>query len=276
MGLALDRGLVTKTPCHRIELPRVTREEQRYLSEAQVEALVEEVDGRYKPLFYVAAYLGLRWQELAGLRPSNLELESPGPASLRVVSTIKRSDGRYWVAEYGKSDAARRTLKMPDFLRDALRWHLRAQPGSDWVFAAPEGGYLRYDNFMARYWRPSVRRAGLAPLTFHQLRHTAAAFMIDEGAGQEQVKRRMGHEDIRTTYNVYGHLFPDREDELVEALDRRQREARARHADSRLTASDADVVDLDEKRQSDQPKELVDQRGVEPLTSPVRGVRSTN
>jgi integrase len=154
----------------------------------------------------LAAYLGLRWQELAGLCPSNLELESPGPASLRVVSTIKRPDGRYWVAEYARVTRLA-TLKMPDFLRDALRRHLRAQNGSEWVFTAPKGGYLRYDNFMARYWWPSARRAGPAPLTFHQLRHIVAAFMIDKGAGPEQVKRRMDHEDIRTTYNVYGRLF---------------------------------------------------------------------
>jgi hypothetical protein len=31
----------------------------------------------------------------------------------------------------------------------------------------------------------------------------------------------MGHEDVRTTFNLYGHRFPDREDELVAALDRR-------------------------------------------------------
>ncbi|MGI8790592.1 MAG: hypothetical protein ACR2I4_06860 [Actinomycetota bacterium] len=36
-----------------------------------------------------------------------------------------------------------------------------------------------------------------------------------------QVIRRMGHSDIRTTYDLYGHLFPDREDELVAKLNRR-------------------------------------------------------
>lgn len=46
--------------------------------------------------------------------------------------------------------------------------------------------------------------------------------MIPEGGDPLQVKRRMGHEDIRTTLNTYGHLFPDREDDLVAALDRRR------------------------------------------------------
>ncbi len=35
------------------------------------------------------------------------------------------------------------------------------------------------------------------------------------------MKRRMGHEDVRTTFNLYGHRFPDREEDLVAALDRR-------------------------------------------------------
>jgi hypothetical protein len=104
--------------------------------------------------------------------------------------------------------------------------------------------------------------------------HGAAAFMINDGADPLQVKRRMGHEDIRTTFDTYGHLFPDREEQLVAALDRRKRRARAQHADSMMTVARGDVADLEEKRRSDQGKELVDLRGVEPLTSPVRGVRS--
>ena len=39
----------------------------------------------------------------------------------------------------------------------------------------------------------------------------------------------MGHSDIRTTYNLYGHMFPDREDELVENLDRRYGRALVAH-----------------------------------------------
>lgn len=56
--------------------------------------------------------------------------------------------------------------------------------------------------------------------------------MIDEGGDPLQVKRRMGHEDIHTTLNTYGHLFPDREDDLVAALDRRHRSVASRDAAS--------------------------------------------
>jgi integrase len=102
-------------------------------------------------------------------------------------------------------------------------------------FPAPEGGHLRYDLVRRRVWQRAINAAGLAPLTFHQLRHTAAAFMIHDGADPLRIKRRMGHEDVRTTFNTYGHLFPDREEELVAALDRRQKSAQIPEVDSLLT-----------------------------------------
>lgn len=138
-----------------------------------------------------------------------------------MVSTIERSNGHYRVKEYGKSDAARRTLKMPSSIARAVVSHPARFPDDEWVFAAPKGGFLRYDNFLGRVWAPTTEAAGLAPFDLHELRHTAAAFLIAEGANPLHVKRRMGHEDIRTTYNVYGHLFEDDEDALVERLDER-------------------------------------------------------
>ncbi len=279
MRRAVEDALIPRSPCRSIELPQVIASEKRYLTEDEVERLVDAVEPRYKALVYTAAYLGLRWQEIAGLRRKALDIRPAKLASMRVVTTIERAQGRYRAVEYGKSKAARRTLKMPEFLREVLLWHLKAFPSDEWVFPAPEGGFLHYVNFRRRVWNPAVERAGLAPLTFHELRHTAAAFMINDGADPLQVKRRMGHEDIRTTFDTYGHLFPDREEDLVATLDARKRRARRNHADYLLTPAKedaAEVVDLDEKRRSDKDKQLVDQRGVEPLTSPVRGVRSTS
>lgn len=225
MKKAVARGLIGRSPCTDIELPKVVRDERRYLTEKQVAALVGATPARYKVLVIVGAYLGLRWQELAGLRRGAVSMRQGEVPSLRVISTIERSNGRYEIKEYGKSLAARRTLKMPAWVADALAWHLRAFPHKEWVFAAPEGGYLRYDNFRTRVWSPATEGAGVDPFDFHELRHTAAAFMISEGANALQVKRRMGHEDVRTTFNIYGHLFDDDEDALVERLDRRARRA---------------------------------------------------
>jgi Phage integrase family len=61
--------------------------------------------------------------------------------------------------------------------------------------------------------------AGLGHVTFHELRHTAAALMIDQGDDPLQVQRRLGHANVSTTLGRYGHLFPNREDDLNERLE---------------------------------------------------------
>jgi len=68
------------------------------------------------------------------------------PATIRVVTTIERSGGRYRAADHGKSAAARRRLKTPEFLREMLAQHLSEFKSEEWTFPAPEGGFLRYDN----------------------------------------------------------------------------------------------------------------------------------
>jgi integrase len=225
MRLAEEDGVIDKTPCRRISLPAMVGHERRYLSAADVERLAAEFDPRYRALIHTAAYLGLRWQEIAGLRLRYLELERGRPAMLRVISTIERSGGRCRVVDLGKTKAARRTLVMPEFLRGALADHIAKYSDEEWVFAARKGGFLRYDNFRTREWSPAVESAGLTPLTFHCLRHTAAAFMIDDGADPLQLKRRMGHSDVRPSLDTYGHLFAQREDALVNALDDRREAA---------------------------------------------------
>ena len=78
-------------------------------------------------------------------------------------------------------------------LRQALTFHLATYSHENWVFPAANGGFLRGDNFRGRIWTPGTIAAGVASrdeaFTFHELHHTTAAFMIDEGADPLHVMR---------------------------------------------------------------------------------------
>lgn len=56
-------------------------------------------------------------------------------------------------------------------------------------------------------------------LRFHDLRHTYAAFCIASTADPYAVMKRMGHSSITVTYDTYGHLFPERNQEITEGLE---------------------------------------------------------
>jgi integrase len=70
-----------------------------------------------------------------------------------------------------------------------------------------------------RFWNPAVEASGLVSVTPHSLRHSAAALMIDQGANPVAVQRRLGHRDIRTTLQLYGHRFPEQDDVLTARLE---------------------------------------------------------
>jgi len=96
------------------------------------------------------------------------------------------------------------------------------------VFPTPGGAVWRKDNFMSRVFRPAVRRADLAPLRFHDLRHTYAALMVAAGAHPKLLQAQLGHTSINVTLTTYGHLFPDAFADVGEALDRLVRAEAAR------------------------------------------------
>ena len=100
--------------------------------------------------------------------------------------------------------------------------------GGRFVFESREGKPLVYGTFYSARFRPAVGRLVAAEklppekagLRFHDLRHTCAALMINLAeANPLSVKNRMGHSTITVTYDRYGHLFPQNEEEIIAGLD---------------------------------------------------------
>ncbi len=85
---------------------------------------------------------------------------------------------------------------------------------------------MRHGNSYRRSFKPAVVRAGVDHrCRFHDLRHTAAALMIAEGAHLLAVKERHGHSTIQITADRYGHLFPSLEAALTDRLGETYRSA---------------------------------------------------
>lgn len=82
-------------------------------------------------------------------------------------------------------------------------------------FSGLERSPLRRSNFARRHFRPALERAGLpADVRFHDPRHTCVALLIDLGFQQYDVMRHLGHSSIKTTLDLYGQKFPNRDSEL--------------------------------------------------------------
>ena len=71
-----------------------------------------------------------------------------------------------------------------------------------------------------------LKRAGLPRIRFHDLRHSCASLLLNNGCGLKDVQEWMGHSDIQTTANIYGHLDTSRKQSLADKLTECLREGR--------------------------------------------------
>jgi integrase len=188
----------------------------RFLGAEEVARLADAAPEHYRPLIVTAAYVGLRWGELAGLAVDHVDTLR---RTIRVERQLVDVNGKLGFAE-PKTEAGARTVSVPASLVEMLAAHMATGPvrTSGLVFPAPSGAPMRGPSFR-RVWQRACATAELDGLVFHELRHTAAALAIEQGAHPMAIKERLGHESITTTLDRYGGLFPRLDEQLAERLD---------------------------------------------------------
>ena len=219
MNVAVQSEIIARSPCVGVKPPSVPRSDMRFCAPDQVSELAESIDPHYRCLVYVAAYTGLRWGELAGLKRKRVDLLH---RELTVVEQLTELNGRLEIGP-PKTEAGRRKVKLSPFLAEMLREQIAnsGEPGPDaLVFVTKSGEAMRRVNFRRRYWLPAVRTAGLEGLVFHELRHTAVALAIANGAHAKAIQQRMGHSSVMVTLDRYGHLLPALDDQIADGLER--------------------------------------------------------
>jgi integrase len=179
--------------------------------------MADAIDPRYRALVLVAAYGGLRWGELVGLRVKRVDLLH---GRVNVAEQVAEANGQLLPGP-PKTEAGRRTVTLPAVAAVALAEHLAnfAEPGPEGlVFPAPQGGYLRRSNFRRRWWVPATRAVGVQGLRVHDLRHSAATMALAAGANTRELMERMGHTSPAVTLR-YQHVMAGRDQAIAAALE---------------------------------------------------------
>jgi integrase len=214
---AVQAGYLARTPCVGIELPIARTREMLFLNAAEVRALADAVDARFRTFVLLLAYGGLRWGEVCALRRKRVDVAR---SRIEVAESLWEVGHRWGFGEPKTYHV--RTVVIPAFLRDLMGERLEQIPSEPdaLVFTEADGQPLRNSRFHRRVWGPAVRTAGLHEgLRIHDLRHTCAALLIAHRAGPKEIQAQLGHASITMTFDRYGHLFPENLERLAEALD---------------------------------------------------------
>jgi integrase len=227
---AVQYGHLVRNPVDLASPPRVPRAEMRALDAgeaARVRAACAEE--RLGTLFLLALATGMRLGELLALRWEDVRLDDPAP-HLLVRRTLQRLPGYGRVEGEPKSATSRRRIDLAPALVAALRAHRQQQlaerlaavtwPRPELVFASERGTPLEARNITGRVLKRLLRRAGVPPIRFHDLRHTCATLLLQEGATVHAVARMLGHADVGLVLQRYGHVTPQQEEALVTRMER--------------------------------------------------------
>ncbi len=229
LAYAVDAEMLGSTPLRRVKLPRPEVVMRATLTPDQLHALAESIGPDWSAMVYLAALLGLRWGECAGLRVGRLDLLA---AELTIAEQVTR--GRKGAPSLGppKSWAGNRVLALPAPLVAAIAEHLtrRGLTGADtneFVFADSKAGPLRYEHWRRRVWHPAVQAAGLdhlngsegrCALQFHDLRRTNATALVRELVDLKTAQARLGHSDPRLTLAVYAQASSEADRDASDRL----------------------------------------------------------
>ena len=88
----------------------------------------------------------------------------------------------------------------------------------EWVFASLDGNVLEERNVRTMFAR-LLEKAGLRHIRIHDLRHTFASLLLQQGESVVYVKEQLGHASIQITVDTYGHLIPGANRAAVDGLD---------------------------------------------------------
>jgi integrase len=169
----------------------------------------------------------MRAGEMLALTWHHLDLDAKAP-SLRVVVSMERDEAGHWVLVPPKTAAGRRTILLRAEVVDALRRHRARQleqrlaVGAAWseqdlVFPNRLGRPMDEIDLYRRQFKPLLKRAGLPPIRLHDLRHSAATWLIAQGMPIKAVSETLGHADVATTLRWYGHVLPTMQQQIVHA-----------------------------------------------------------
>ncbi|OEJ96310.1 tyrosine-type recombinase/integrase [Streptomyces thermolilacinus] len=201
----IARNVKTAAPRPRRFRPLTAAEARLFLNAARADRLYA--------LYELALRTGLRKGELLGLHWEDLDLTT-GTASIRRSLQRTRTGGLTHLPT--KTRASERRIALPTECRHSLKEHRERQnkeretAASAWrdsglVFTTPTGGPLDPANLTRRF-RSFLDRAGLRRIRFHDLRHSTATLLLEQGVDLVVIKELLGHAHIGVTAGVYAHV----------------------------------------------------------------------
>jgi integrase len=224
---AVKWGLIMHNAGDAVFPPRPRHTEMQALDADAVQTLLQATSGSpYGHIIFLAVYTGLRRGELAALKWSDIDLKN---RALSVNRALVRITGEGLQESEPKTARSRRLVSLPPgavILLSGLKSRQKDRhevAGRGWsetgyVFCDTAGKPVHPD-LVSHAFNRAIKKAGLPPVRFHDLRHTHATLMLKQGVQPKIVSERLGHSSTAITMDIYSHVLPGMQETAAQAFE---------------------------------------------------------
>lgn len=222
---AVKQEFILRNPLDGVERPRkIHHEATIYTPEQLKDLLISVQDHRLEVVVFIAAYMGLRREEICGLKWSDIDFD-------RRIMHVKRAMtqvGNQIIVKETKTKASVRKLHIPESLLNCLKKEKLKQDnnadefGEEWeksdFIVVWENGKPYRPNYISELFTKYLKDKGFPKIVLHELRHTFASISNEAGVQEFNIGKAMGHSNVNTTKKIYTHLFDDSHVSAIDAV----------------------------------------------------------
>lgn len=171
---------------------------------------VEKEEGFLTIAVLLGAFGGLRREEVVGLKSDSLEFLDTGEMRASIENVIVSSGGKIEERNQTKTEASHDTVVFPQFVANLVLKRIEVVSGTTadkltspiYLISDFKNNFIKPDR-VTRNHKRALEKASISPVRFHDLRHTHATILLDNGVPIPQVSKRLRHKNPSITLDVY-------------------------------------------------------------------------
>lgn len=230
---AIKMDMLSDNPCRRITIPKGSKKERKILSIKETEEflkLLATATLKWRTFFTLDIYSGMRRGEMLGLEWKDIDFET-GVVHIQRTSNYTKARGIY--TDTTKTENSVRFIKLPPEVLAILEQFRAEQEkekqrlGSKWIendrLFTKWNGLPMNPQTPYGWLKKFCEKHGMPFCGIHSFRHLHASLLIGAGIDTTTVSGILGHSQVSTSLNIYGHMFRENQvkacNAVAEALD---------------------------------------------------------
>ena len=222
---AVKDDLIPSNPCLYVELPKSEKFPANFYNANQIKALFAAIKGDVlENLIKITVLYGLRRSEVLGIKWDSIDFESRRLEIKHTVVTVLTQVEK----DKTKNSSSHRSFMLTPEAMAIFEEEQRKEEenrelfGDDYI----ESEYVfKWDNgkpfspdYVTGHFDKLLKKNDLPHIRFHELRHSCASLLLNNGYTLKDVQEYMGHANIKMTADIYGHLDSLRKNVLTEGI----------------------------------------------------------